>query len=171
MITYYLCRYRLDNRDRSLLWFTHDKEGSDGVETDPSGSVLTFATDREAQAHAAAHNLLLSDDEPAFYDLAYVARWLRNPQDTTVDCHHFNDAWNLFADIAASTHAPFEPDKARTDKVYQKLFWGLNLSAVTPEGRSYEPLWTKAEVALMAGVLRVGLALLRGSKENTPPFC
>jgi hypothetical protein len=77
-----------------------------------------------------------------------------------VDCGLLLEAWNLFDDIAASIGAHLHDRGERRDKVYDKLFWGNNLPAVTPPGRSYQPLWNGCELRILRSVLRRGLDIL-----------
>jgi len=46
---------------------------------------------------------------------------------------------------SGSVEGGFDEDKALTQKIYNKLFWGSNLPAVTPKGRYYEPIWPRRE--------------------------
>jgi hypothetical protein len=43
---------------------------------------------------------------------------------------------------------------------YQKLFLGCNLPAITPEGKHFDPDWSREERENLARVLRLGLAEL-----------
>jgi len=73
-----------------------------------------------------------------------------------------NNAWNFFIDVrAVGACAAFDRADRKATKCYDKLFWGLNLPAMTPEGKSYEPVWQTAETKLMKDVLRAGLDNLR----------
>ena len=37
------------------------------------------------------------------------------------------------------------------NKVYEKIFHGNNLQSITPEGKSYNPLWTRSEIKEVRG--------------------
>ena len=67
----------------------------------------------------------------------------------------------MFSDVSASVGGNFDPDKERTQKIYQKLFWGSNLPAITRLGKHPEPLLLGSEVLIMRQVLGDGLALFR----------
>lgn len=61
----------------------------------------------------------------------------------------FLNGWNFFEDLVRtfSLEGDFLEYRAPClDKVYDKIFWGCNLPAVTPAGKSYSPLWTNEEV-------------------------
>lgn len=61
----------------------------------------------------------------------------------------FLDVWNFFEDLIRTFELEQNFSRFRTpclDKVYEKIFWGCNLPAVTPEGKSYSPLWADSEI-------------------------
>jgi len=55
----------------------------------------------------------------------------------------------------------FEQLDSRFSEVYEKLFWGNNLPAVTPKGFHFDPEWSPDEIAGLATVLRAGLKLFK----------
>lgn len=62
-------------------------------------------------------------------------------------CRILLDVWNFLEDLACS--ADFEKSQYRIEgaaKCYDKIFWGCNLPAVTPEGRVYQPVWCEEEI-------------------------
>ncbi len=61
----------------------------------------------------------------------------------------FLNGWNFFEDLIRTFALEKDFLEYRTpclDKVYDKIFWGCNLPSVTPEGKSYSPIWTNEEV-------------------------
>jgi hypothetical protein len=129
---YFCLWYRLDHTDGYLIWFSNDQ---DGVVTQPDGIVPSFRDQEALRAYAASHQLMLEETAPLLHDLDAVARWLRRSLSADVDCDALLTAWNLFGDLAASVNADFDRDRDRTQRVYEKLFWGNNLPAVTPPGK------------------------------------
>ena len=137
---------------------------------DADGWIPSF-TDREGvQAYAARGEIVLENEEPILHDLDGVARWLdlrgkvarKCLRRTRIDCAEFLAAWNLFADVESAVR------KARKGKlpcrhliVYDKLFHGCNLPAITPPGMHCEPIWSNAEVGILRRVLGKGLQLFR----------
>jgi hypothetical protein len=159
---YYICWYCLDAQHRFLIWHTNDK---DGVVVD-NGKVPTFSSQELLSKYAASHQIRIQPEEPILHGLDTVAQWLAAPSPNSVDCQAFIAAWNLFADVSLSVEGDFDSDKKRTQKIYEKLFCGLNLPPVTPEGKEYEPIWTKKEVGIMSDVLARGFNLFRSSIEE-----
>ena len=75
------------------------------------------------------------------------------------DYNPFLNAWNLFEDISVSTNGSFDKDKKLTKHIYERIFRGCNIPAVTPEGESFTPTWTKKELKIIRDILHSGFNL------------
>lgn len=158
--SYYRLLYKLDGRNAFLIWFSNDCDGI--VAQD--GRMLSFSNDDLLRQFAAQARLVLADETPMPHDLDSVQAWLLCPRRDTIDCSATLSAWNLFGDIARSlptAGAAFSALDRAHDCIYEKLFFGNNLPAVTPESEHYEPSWSDDEVAALATILDHGLRLLR----------
>jgi hypothetical protein len=154
---HYTIVFRLDGSDRCLIWYTDDV---DGVLLDESKLIATFRNPGDVQAYMANLGLDLVEGPPEVYDLDRIAGWVAEPGAEGIDCVRMLNAWNVLADTASTLSCKlFEPRGANL--VYDKLFWGNNLEALTPSGEHFEPTWSTAEVAILAGVLSAGLSALR----------
>jgi len=156
--TYYCLWYRLNHIDGYLIWFSNDV---DGIVTQPDGAVPSFRDQNALRAYATLQQLDLDAMEPLLHDLDVVAGWLDRPLSAKVDCDALLTAWNLFGDLASSINGDFDLDRERTQLVYEKLFWGNNLPAVTPPGKHYTPEWSDDELLLIREILHYGLMLFR----------
>lgn len=67
---------------------------------------------------------------------------------------------NLLDDICRSIGQPLRFDGPTANRVYDKLFWGLNLPSVTPAGGHYVPLWSRREIRKLHQVITAGLGRL-----------
>lgn len=155
---YFNLWFRLDGRDAYLIWFNGEP---DGVIVDVDRKVPCFSSNEDLSSYGFSLNLSVKTDEPILHDLDFVASWLKTENNLTVDCNVFLAAWNLFDDVSRSVGGSFGSNRKLTAKIYEKLFWGNNLPAVTPEGEHYEPTWTKRELEIMREVLGAGLSLFR----------
>ena len=155
---YYILWFRLDVQNSYLIWFGDE---DDGVVTDAIGKVPCFLKTDDLLRYASSLNLPIKAEEPILHDLDFVASWLKTKNAETVDCDIFLAAWNLFDDVSRSVGGNFNADHKLTAKIYEKLFWGNNIPAVTPEGEHYEPTWTNQELMIMREILGVGLSLFR----------
>lgn len=63
-------------------------------------------------------------------------------------------AWNALDDLTKSLGVPLGFSGRLANRCYDKLFWGLNLEAVTPAGEWYVPAWQPRELAKIDQVLR-----------------
>lgn len=70
--------------------------------------------------------------------------------------------WNLIDDIANSLSVPFLGQRRteQIDKIYDKLFFGNNLPAINTSGKTYTPVFTKAERKKLDEILRDGLLVV-----------
>lgn len=169
--TYSALWYRLDDKDRYLIWFTTTQDCTDGVVVTSDGSIPLFNSKAELAQFAEANSFVPTDaSKPILHNLDAVAKWLKlkkMKRARRVDCVEFLNAWNLFVDISKSVDGGFDPNPTHTQKIYSKLFWGNNLPAVTPIGRSYVPLWSGCELEIMHEVLKHGLLLFRKHTKHS----
>jgi len=158
---YYPCCFRLSGRDDYLIWYSNDQ---DGVLLNSSGRVAVFNNMEQLRNYAASADLSLEAGKPAQYNLDLIDQWLAGPAKETVQPTLFLEGWNLFDDVSRSVGGRklFGADVAFND-VYEKLFWGNNLPAVTPAGQQYEPVWLDEEVEKLRVALNAGLCLFRNS--------
>lgn len=159
-LSYYRLLYKLDGRNAFLIWFSNDPDGV--VVQD--GRMLSFSSDDLLCQFAAQAGLALADETPRLHDLDSVQAWLSCPHRDTIDCSATLSAWNLFGDIARSlptAGAGFSALDRAHDGIYEKLFFGNNLPAVTPEGEHYEPSWPDDEITAFVAILDRGLRLFR----------
>jgi hypothetical protein len=160
---YYFCSCRLDQKDCHIIWFSNDE---DGVHLNSENKIVSFGNSESLTSYAEKQNLLIKDEMPAFYDFENLEKTLGNKK-FEVDCVQFLNAWNLFDDISRSLGENFDPDHKITKEIYNKLFWGNNLPAVTPEGEWYEPDWKRKELEIIREVLLNGIAIFRRNLKYT----
>ena len=88
-----------------------------------------------------------------------------------INCKKGLAAWNLFVDVANSADSrasAFKRLDSKRGEIYNKLFWGNNLPAVTSEGRHYTPEWSPHEVAYLKKILSCGLKLFASRTRCWP---
>ena len=153
---YYTIRCRLDGIGRHCVWYTNH---ADGVLVGGDGAILSFRNRSDLETYASHAGFEFDAEEPILYDLDAIDRWLENPEGSAIDCKLVLEAWNLFDDVASSIE--FEWISQEADVVYDKLFWGNNLPAVTPPGKRYDPIWSDDEVETLRKILGDGIGLVR----------
>jgi hypothetical protein len=156
---YYGIRCRLDGIDWYLVWYSND---ADGVLVAGDGAILSFRSRSGLETYAARLGFEFEAEEPALYDLDGIDRWIEDPRESEIDSKLFLETWNLFDDVASSIeNRLFEWISREADVVYDKLFWGNNLPAVTPPGQRYDPIWSDDEVETLRKILGDGIGLVR----------
>ncbi|WP_205503991.1 hypothetical protein [Rufibacter psychrotolerans] len=161
---YYIIELQLDNQIKYLIWVLDEV---DGLVTDPATEelrLLTFSEKDDLLGFAQKNGLVIEEDEPAKYDFDIIEIWIKNPTGF-IDCKEFLNAWNLFTDVVTTLRIEFEGNKKEKvrSRIYDKLFFGNNIPAITPEGQEYTPEWTDKEIARVAEIMKEGLTILRKS--------
>lgn len=157
---YYAYGYKFDSSKRFLIWYSDEK---DGVFTDTSGMIPSFQTVAEAADFSIKQEIEVDLESPAILDLDKIINWMNAEYDGQMDRNLFFEAWNLFDDISRSTDGNFDSDKEKTNKIFDKLFWGCNLPSMTPEGEHYQPEWDAEEFDTVFEIMRSGLNMFRKS--------
>jgi hypothetical protein len=154
----YLCSVRLDGVHRIFLWESGD-DGFDQVVLDDKGMVLEFPSESAAREFRPPPGHVLSSEPATHYDFDTVLSWCGSATDT-LDCATLLNAWNLLGDLPHVENL-FAWADVRAKGVYDKLFFGCNLPAITPKGEHYVPTWSASEITALKRLLRLGLAEFR----------
>lgn len=157
---YFPLLYRLEGRERYLVWIGDEQ---DSVVVEPHGAIPTFSDTLLVRQYAERRQFTPETEEPKLHNLDWAESWCCDGG-APIDCAEALAAWNLFADVAASVGnagIDFRAIDRPAPSTYQKLFWGNNLPAVTPEGEHYVPEWTAEDIQGLRSVLRVGLDLFK----------
>ncbi len=163
---YFILLYRLDQIDRYLIWYTHD---IDRLLVDKNGYVPSFANLSSLDNYAKKNLITLEAEAPLLHNLDQVKKWVDNPKKSNINCQDFLAAWNLFTDLAVSVEdITFDCQSQLTNNIYDKLFWGNNLPAVTPGGKHYQPIWTDEELEILHKILNDGLLLFHSRVAHRP---
>jgi hypothetical protein len=166
-VTAFSCELSWHGRRAFFIWLSNDQ---DRVLLDPAGSIRLFDSLRSLSQFLLAGGLTLSEEDCSLWDFDQVLAWCSDPR-PPVDCSHLLEAWNMLADIHASrgkTNDLLSHADQRGRAVYEKLFWGCNLPAVTPEGQTFDPVWSGEECRSLAQLLRLGLAELEAAVPSQP---
>lgn len=121
-----ILRFIFSDREKYLIWHNDDK-GQDVVEIEGS-KILAFDTLEKATEYAG------DDCECWEYDFSELEKFVY-AHDKKFNCKTILNFWNIFNDIAYSFGEKIPDERTRrSDRCYNKLFWGNNLPAVTPDG-------------------------------------
>ena len=151
----YICVAQFDGVETAFLWESGDNR-PDSVVIDDAGFVLTFPS---ASAAAETLGASLCANEVSNYDLDAIQAWCTSRSEV-VDCNALLNAWNLLGDLPNVGDLSIAA-AARTNVIYDKLFRGCNLPAMTPPDETFVPSWQSSEIATLKRLLLLGLAELR----------
>lgn len=158
----YVVLLRAFDRNCFLLWQDGGEAPDKYVFLPETTHFLLGSTVEELLAGATRHGFQVADQEPVFIDMDKVFGALAalRPErlSSPKTCQLMLDGWNTLEDMARSIGVRL--DEQDLDKreilrmAYDKLFYGNNLPAVTPEDQSYSPLFSSSERKAMRGYLR-----------------
>lgn len=156
MREYYPVKINLNKAVHYMIWYTDE---DDGFITELSKPLL-FSSFEELEQYTKNSGLQL-EESLASYDFEAIAKWIQISEESP-DCELVLDSWNFFSDLSKSTGNPFKGsfDLGNTVDVYNKLFYGTNLSAIKKDGEAYTPKWDDKELLRLKIVLTDGIELL-----------
>lgn len=137
-----------------LIWCSYEDK-NDSFLTNTDSSFLFFAYSKEILKKKLGENgKEVNWEDYAIYDFDVFWRRLKNMSvkyaskpDT---CSVLLDGFNFLSDIIYSLSESDGGDKPKLSKcIYDKLFFGCNLPSVTPENKTYNPMWSKLEIKEM----------------------
>lgn len=170
MREYFPALYQLHGRERFVIWISDDKV--DTFILDSDNSVPSFSSNDELVAYLKRLNLVLSDQSSRLHNLDWCADFSTNPNQA-VDPVEILCAWNLFGDMAATLpnrSLAFKTLNQHMNGLYEKVFWANNLPSVTPQGKEFNPEWTRDDRRKLASILKAGLQLFESSIREINPI-
>lgn len=150
---WYVCWFRLDERDRFALWY---RSNVDGFEL-AGAHIPTWRTAQAASEHGRRKGYDVSTEPPDAIDLDLVQRFIDGER--MVDPRELMHAWNSFTD-AANTLGDTDflaSDRERWDE-YNHLFYLCDTAAT--KGTDPDPT-SALEDAHIRQLLALGLKILR----------
>lgn len=79
-------------------------------------------------------------------------------------CIKLNNGWNFLEDLLRTVNAPKNLEiyeNKKLGKTYNKIFCGCNLPSITPEGRSYNPIWQASEIEALKRSIKEAILYLK----------
>lgn len=158
----------LDDQVHWLAYLIHDSGGPNQLLLD---SVGCFVVGRDlASLESALRELDVSIDEEspgefadgqgvAFVSLDGLTPMPRTAVDPTTAGRLWN-GWSMLDDMCLTIGRPLDFRGQIARNVIDKLFWGLNLAAVTPPGEGFAPRMSGKERAKWDQIITAGLERL-----------
>lgn len=157
-------RLRGDHLWYALLYLDPPPDGDDPVYR--RGSASPLYPERNALVADLARDGIPIDAEAGGEVDVDRARELVDHQMSRDEIDVVIVAWNALDDLTKSLGVPLGFHGRLAHRVYDKLFWGLNLESVTPAGEWYVPTWRRRELAKIDQVLReCGARVMAGVEQ------
>ena len=148
------------NKGKILLWQTGEG-GPDSFVLNCKNQLISADTEENMKKLLGDKSGRIQWSEPAEinFDLFWKAlKNLRvNRASSAKTCKLLLDGWNFIEDLLTTYQCTDEVHILQSpllNKVYKKLFAGSNLPSVTPEGKSYAPLWLPEEISAIRDEFR-----------------
>ena len=141
----YYCIWISSNDDRFLTF---------------DGNIVFWKSLSELMNYCEQENIILDSEEITEYNLDDINKWC-NSNDMMVDCNDIINYWNIFSDASKSINQSFSGDIAKMNSIYEKLFYGNNLSSINLPEKSYEPIFSDEEVATIKSILQEGINFVK----------
>lgn len=153
----YPYEYCFKGNSTILIWITNDSEG-DSFLIDENKQ-LVASTDIEGFSKILGTDFnKVHWNEESYIDFDKFLISLKNlkvdKSSSKLTCIRLLNGWNFIEDILHTFNMEDEIKKLKTptlNKVYEKIFHGNNLPSITPDGKSYNPLWTRSEIKEVRG--------------------
>lgn len=150
--TFFPYWYQRGGKRCCLLWIPRES-APDSFFVDREGKPLCFSSKKRLQCFLGERSEQIDwahEGRIDFDEFWSAVRGLRvNRASSTRTCAVLLEGWNFLEDILRSSQATGWLKKLGVPlmrRVYDKLYYGNNLPAVTPRGRSYNPLWAQEEL-------------------------
>ncbi|MDD2814430.1 MAG: hypothetical protein PHP00_01650 [Thiotrichaceae bacterium] len=171
---YYPVAFVYKSKRKVFIWETNKDEG-DTFKLDESQHLVYADSEGELKEIIESSSLELHWNEASEenFDKFFgsLSRLNTRFASSTKTCRLLLDGWNLIEDLLRTFNLKEESERLKSpvlNKAYEKLFSGCNLPSVTPENKSYSPLWLADEIILLRKELRFGWHFL--SVNNYIPF-
>lgn len=146
--------FKFHGLGKILFWSYGKGKGKDHFLRKDDGQIAIAKTSVDVRKiFGSSNDAIIHWDEIAVLDMDWFLRNVRGIRpsrcSTTRVCREMIFAWNSLEDFAYTLGIPRNLRIFRSKvlaKMYDKMFRGNNLPSVTPEGRSYSPIWTKSEI-------------------------
>jgi hypothetical protein len=117
-----------------------------------NGRIIFFNNEYELIDYCKKENLNI-DDNIVIYNIDKIKSIILN-KGSNIDCKYLLDLWNITADIARTINMPFYGNKIKILSIYNKLFYGNNLSAIRGTGEIYIPHWNDKEIKIILKIVK-----------------
>ncbi len=158
MKKYYILWYRLDQKDRYLIWFSAKIDGVLVIQK----QVPTFDSIDELRDYATAQRIKLVEEMPFLNNFDTVIGWIPDPDQAlnSVDCMN---AWNLVKDITLTFNMKFRGNLKDnlTLEVYDKICQNNTIPAHIPGAEGGKKNLKEKERKLLSEIMDQAVSIAR----------
>ncbi len=151
---YYIVVFVSKGRKYFTIWYTDDK---DGFVLNSQGRIEIFKTENDVREFLQKKQIK-PGEKVTHFDCDEIGAMNYEH----IDCSKVLDFWNIITDISYSVKEDFVGGTKRDDtlNIYDKLFYGCNLSTSNRMDEKYIPEWSAKEKKTLSSVIGDGLRII-----------
>lgn len=156
MKKYYLIKMIYKEKIFYVIWYENDKDGF----MVKGQKIALFDSIENAKTFSGKEKILL-ENEIVPYDFTNVIDVAEHISDSE-DCRMLFKTWNFFSDWAKTLNEEFigDFDQEQILEIYDKLFYGCNLSVINEGEEQYYPSFDDDEKGELILILKDGFSIL-----------
>jgi hypothetical protein len=157
---YYICKFKLDGKDRYIIWYGGDR---DGILLGEEDKIVALDSFKQVVEYAQKEDISIVAESIPIYKFDVISSWCSHPSIEEIDCREFLNMWNIFIDLASSigSRSQFNAVDLDMGNLYDKFFYGNNLLSKNSTKNLYEPSWSEYEIYEIANLFMKGVQDLR----------
>jgi len=146
--------FKIKDKNHYCLWYSDE---GDRFVINNNKLIYYFGVSELIKAYTDSY---IIDENIVYCDVDILL--ITHKEENSLSYNQLMNFWNMMTDLSKSLGIDFFGNKRtkQIDKVYDKLFWGLNLPSVTPIGKEYIPIWETHEKKIMSQVVLDGAGIL-----------
>jgi len=154
----YILWYRLDGKDRYLIWISDTK---DGVYAQ-NKQIPVFETIADLRNYARQQGIKLMEEEPLLNNFDSVQTWITDPNQA-LNCVDCVNAWNLVKDITTTFNMKFKGNLTDnlTLEVYDKICQNTTIPVHVPGAEGGKRNLKEKERRLLAEIMEQAILIAR----------
>lgn len=153
---YYIIVFLYKQEKYYFLWKTDEKDEF----LTKKRKIIFWKNIENVKKFVQRNHLVFAHREEIVYNIDLCESWCYSSS-KIVDCNMVLDLWNIFFDLHNSISEDFIGATEEFDEIYDKLFYGNNLSTINVTNKKYIPTFTDHEIEQIKKVLRSGIIVLK----------
>lgn len=147
-------KFKLNSKIKYCIWYL---DANDDEHFYKTGDKITAFASLEDTGH------FLEDYKISYDTITFdIDEIISSLADMTFDCTKVIDFLNIVSDVARECNIKIHEEK-EFHLIYNKLFYGMNLSTINESNRRYHPVFNKAEMRILKGYIKICIQIIENN--------